>query len=103
MTSDQIGRMFAAVDTSTPAGFRDLCVMLTLLDTGVRLSELVNLQLPDLHLEKACFKVMGKGWKERMVPIGAKVQRALRKYIQVYRPEPLPDYPWSSPFAPHGL
>ena len=88
-TSDQIGRMFAAVDTSTPAGFRDLCVMITLLDTGVRLSELVNLQLSDLHLEKACFKVMGKGWKERMVPIGAKVQRALWKYIHVYRPEPI--------------
>lgn len=85
----QIGKIFAAVDATTPAGFRDLCVMMTLLDTGVRLSELVNLQLPNLHLEEAYFKAMGKGWKERMVPIGAKLQKALWKYLQVYRPNPI--------------
>ncbi len=52
------------------------------------MSELVNLQIKDLDLERGFFKVMGKGARERLVPFGAKVQTALWKYIHKFRPEP---------------
>ena len=69
---DQMGKILAAMDATTPAGFRDLCVMMTLLDTEVRLSELVNLQLPNLISGRSLFQSDGQGserengpnWKE---------------------------------------
>ena len=59
-----------------------------LLDTGLRASELVGLTMVNVNLEDGLVKVMGKGSKERIVPIGAKVQRALWKYLQRHRPQP---------------
>ena len=87
-SSDQIERLLGAVDIKSMHGFRDLCIMLLLLDTGIRLSELTNLEIPDVDLERGEIKVRGKGDKERVVPIGANVQRVLWKYIHMYRPEP---------------
>jgi len=87
-SDEQIRRLLSVIDKRSALGFRDYCIILVLLDTGVRLSELVNLELPNLNLDQAYFKVMGKGAKERIVPIGAQVQKALWKYIHRYRPEP---------------
>ncbi len=86
-TDDQIQRLLGAVDIKEVNGFRDLCIMLLLLDTGIRLTELINLEIPDLDLERGEIKIRGKGGKERIVPVGAKVQKALWKYIHRYRPE----------------
>ncbi|MBC7264763.1 MAG: tyrosine-type recombinase/integrase [Chloroflexi bacterium] len=88
LSDSQIKQLLSTVDCRTPRGFRDYCIILVLLDTGVRLSELVNLQLKDLDLERGVFKVMGKGAKERLVPFGAKVKTALWKYVHKFRPEP---------------
>jgi integrase/recombinase XerC/integrase/recombinase XerD len=60
----------------------------TFLDTGLRLSELCNLRFEDAHIEEGYFKVMGKGSKERMVPIGALAQKMLWRYIFHFRPQP---------------
>ena len=87
-SGDQIQRLLAAVDIKQTNGFRDLCMMLLFLDTGIRLTELINLEIPDVDLERGEIKIRGKGGKERMVPIGGKVQRALWKYVHKYRPEP---------------
>jgi len=87
-TEGQLRRLFAAIDTNSPVGYRDYAIMLTLLDTGVRCGELIGLRLPDVNLESRLLKVWGKGNKERPVPIGAKVQKALWKYLAKYRPEP---------------
>ena len=57
----QIKRLFSVIGRRSEKGFRDCCILLVLLDTGVRLSELVNLQVRDLDLERGFFKVMGKG------------------------------------------
>ena len=84
----QIKALLAAVDTSTGEGFRNYAILLTLLDTGLRVSELTNLRLQDVNLEGRLLKVWGKGAKERLVPIGARVQKALWKYVTFYRPEP---------------
>ncbi len=87
-SDDQIHRLLKVIDQRSAVGFRDYCIILVFLDTGIRLSELVALELPDVHLGQAYFKVLGKGAKERIVPIGAHVQKALWKYIHQYRPEP---------------
>ena len=68
--------------------FRDWTVILVLLDTGLRASELVGLTMSDVNLDEGLLKVCGKGNKERVVPIGAKVQRAVWKYINRHRPRP---------------
>ena len=60
-----------------------------MLDTGVRLSELCGLRFEDAHVEQGYLKVMGKGGKERIVPIGASAQKMLWRYIIHFRPEPL--------------
>ena len=63
-------------------------MILVLLDTGLRASELVGLAVSDVNLDDGLLKVYGKGNKERVVPIGARVQRALWKYLQRHRPQP---------------
>ena len=88
LSDSQIKRVLSVIDCKKPKGFRDYCIILVLLNTGVRLSELVNLQIKDLDLERGFFKVMGKGARERLMPFGAKVQAALWKYVHRLRPEP---------------
>jgi integrase/recombinase XerD len=87
-TEEQLRQLFAAVDTTSAVGYRDYSIMLSLLDTGIRCSECINLTLTDVNLESRLLKVWGKGSKERLVPIGAKVQKALWKYLARYRPAP---------------
>lgn len=90
----QLNAMLKAINTSTPAGFRDWTMVLMLLDTGLRASELAGFTLSDVNVDEGLLKVYGKGNKERVVPIGARVQRALWKYLQRYRPQPAnPLYP----------
>jgi site-specific recombinase XerD len=73
---------------TTPEGYRDHTIILTLLDTAMRVSELCHLKPDDVWLEDGILKVMGKGNKERLIPIGKHVQRLLWRYINRYRPEP---------------
>jgi len=85
----QLEALLAAIDLSTAEGFRDYTLVLTLLDTGLRISELTGLKMDDLRLEDGLLKVMGKGGKERLIPFGRTVQRLLWRYISQHRPEPL--------------
>jgi integrase/recombinase XerD len=85
---EQISALLAVIDNKTPIDWRDLTMVLTFLDAGPRVSELCGLQLEDVDLNQRLLKVYGKGAKERQVPIGARVQRAMWKYAQHYRPEP---------------
>ena len=84
----QIHQLFDAIDTRTAEGYRNYTIIVTLLDTGLRVSELCNLKLDNLWLEDGMLKVLGKGNKERLIPIGKQVQRLLWHYINRYRPEP---------------
>lgn len=84
----QIRQLLAAVDFSKAEGYRDYVIILTLLDTGLRVSELCSLRLSNLWLEDGVLKVTGKGNKERLVPIGRQIQRVLWCYISRHRPEP---------------
>ena len=62
-------------------GLRNRAIILTFLDTGLRLSELASIQLEDMDLDREIIKVMGKGAKERMVRIGKETQKAILKYL----------------------
>jgi len=88
LSNPQLEALLGAIDTSTAEGFRDYIMILTLLDSALRVMELVSLRLESLWLEEGVLKVMGKGGKERLVPIGKGVQRVLWKYINHFRPEP---------------
>jgi integrase/recombinase XerC len=65
-----------------PAGRRDLAILELFYSSGLRLSELTGLNLPDLDLLSDQVKVRGKGRKERLVPLGSRASRALRGYLQ---------------------
>lgn len=92
-SEDQIRALLSVIDIRSPIGFRDWIIILSLLDTGIRVTELTELGLDDVSLVQRCLKIRGKGNKERIVPIGVSVQRALAKYINKYRPTPT--YPLS--------
>lgn len=65
--------------------FRDYVILLCLLATGIRLEEISNLDLDDVNWAKGTIKVMGKGRRERIVPMGALLAKELRKYVLQYR------------------
>ena len=85
----ELAKFLAQTNRGTGEGFRDYCLLLTLIDTGVRLSELANLTADDVDYERNLFRVMGKGEKERFVPFGRRVAKALMKYQMKYRTEPV--------------
>ena len=85
----QLQQLLSVIDTSTAEGFRDYTIILTLLDSGLRISELTGIMMGDLRLDDGLIKVLGKGGKERHIPVGTQVQRLLWRYISRHRPQPL--------------
>ncbi|WP_286725125.1 tyrosine-type recombinase/integrase, partial [Pelotomaculum sp. PtaB.Bin117] len=82
-TAEQAKEPLAMPNKKTFVGFRDYCIMLVLLDTGLRLSELLNIHLDDIDLHQRKIKVMGKGAKERYVFFNTTTRDALKKYKNV--------------------
>jgi site-specific recombinase XerD len=89
LAEDEIGRILATCDTRTRWGARDHAMLTLLLDTGLRMSELIGLKLRDVDLEAGSLKVLGKGNKERIVPFGVAAQKTVWRYVHQVRPEPL--------------
>jgi len=81
LTFEEIEKIIAQADLSTPEGGRNKAMLETLYSCGLRVSELVNLKLSCLYLDIGFIRVTGKGDKERLVPIG----RDAVKYINIYR------------------
>ncbi len=73
--------LIEAPDASTPLGRRDRAILETLYATGVRVAELVGLDLGDIDLGGGVLRVLGKGRKERIVPFGSKAREALERYF----------------------
>lgn len=88
LSPEQLASLIETINISNPQGQRDCAVVLLLADTGLRVSELTHLKLDDVNLERRILKVWGKGAKERVVPFGVRVQRALLRYVNFHRPEP---------------
>ncbi|MCS6820571.1 MAG: site-specific tyrosine recombinase XerD [Microscillaceae bacterium] len=76
----EIEKIIAQIDLSTPEGIRNKAILEVLYSSGLRVSELVNLQLSNLYFDIGFIKIVGKGNKERFVPIG----RDARNYTQIY-------------------
>jgi len=86
LTQEEIERLLGAFDRKTTMGARDYAIVLTFLDTGLRCGELCNLAMPGADLDTGQLKVIGKGNKERTVPVGVRAVRALRRYRDHFRP-----------------
>lgn len=83
---DEVGRIIDAPDRETNAGIRDAAILECLYATGMRVSELVDLQPDRLFFEIGFIRVTGKGKKERLVPVGEIAQQVMEHYIEVVRP-----------------
>lgn len=78
---EEINKLFDSADTKTPLGLRNRCILELLYDTGIRVSELVNLKINDIEFDKKTINILGKGKKERIVYYGDYLQEVLEKYI----------------------
>jgi integrase/recombinase XerD len=86
LTTDEVDRLLAAPDVATDKGLRDRAMIELLYATGLRVSELVALRPPDLNLEAGYLSCIGKGSKERLVPMGDEAVAWVRRYLRDGRP-----------------
>jgi len=87
--SDEEIRAILNVFGISPIDARNQTLFMILLDTGLRIGELINLKMEDVHMDEGYLKVMGKGKKERIVPIGNNAQKVLQRYLFRFRPKPI--------------
>ena len=81
LDEDSVRRLVGFPDKSTPKGKRDAAILELLYSTGIRLSELIGLNVGDLMQSEGVMKVKGKGRKERIVPVGRKALEAVSEYL----------------------
>jgi integrase/recombinase XerD len=86
LTVAEVDLLLAAPDRRSDRGARDGAMLETLYATGLRVSELVKLRLPDVNLEAGYLITVGKGGKQRLVPLGESAVAALRSYNEGVRP-----------------
>jgi integrase/recombinase XerD len=97
LSPESVEKLLAAPVASERFYLRDRALLETLYATGSRASEVVGLTLADLHLDSAFCKCLGKGNKQRVVPLGRPAVAAIRAYLDELRPEltkAAPDAPW---------
>ena len=81
LSFDEIEKIIAQIDLSTPEGGRNKAIIETMYSSGLRVSEVVNLKLSQLYFDVGFIRVVGKGNKERLVPIGS----SAIKFVNIYR------------------
>lgn len=84
---EEVERLLQQPDGSTPQGLRDRAMLEVLYSTGLRVSELTGLKVSDLDAKVGCVRCIGKGDKERVVPVGRKALGIVEKYLRDGRPE----------------
>jgi integrase/recombinase XerD len=87
LTSQEIEKLLTREEPETPENLCDQAVLELAYASGLRLAELRGLRLEQLHLESGFLNVIGKGNKERVVPVGKKAVESLNRYIEVGRPK----------------
>lgn len=85
LTMGEIEEMIARIDLSKPEGMRNKAIIETLYSCGLRVSELTNLRISQLYLDVGFIRVIGKGDKERLVPIASSASHYIRLYMNEYR------------------
>ena len=89
LSDKEITRLMASFNLKFEIGCRNAAMIWLFLDTGLRLAELVSLEMVNVFLETRRLKILGKGRKERIVPFGHQAKRLLDRYILHLRPEPI--------------
>lgn len=82
LSQDEVVRIIESVDLSQPEGHRNRAILETLYSCGLRVSELVNLKYSDIFFEQEFLRIIGKGNKQRLVPLGRPAADAIRIYLQ---------------------
>lgn len=85
LTKEEIDKLINSIDLSKAEGTRNKAMLETLYSCGLRVSELINLQISNLHFKEGFIKVTGKGDKERLVPIGSIAMKNIKIYIKEIR------------------
>jgi site-specific recombinase XerD len=91
LSPTEIEQLVKCQNTLTAVGCRNITILIILLDTGERCSELCGSRRSEAHIEEGYFKIMGKGGKERVVPFSALAQKMLWRYVIHFRPKPVTD------------
>lgn len=86
LSEEEVERLLEAPDTQQAIGLRDRAMLETLYATGLRVSELVTLKVSEVSLDMGVVRVMGKGSKERLVPLGEEALDWIRRYLVDARP-----------------
>ena len=82
---NEIDRLLTAIDLSHAQGYRNLTILETLYGSGLRVSELINLKISDLHFDENLLLITGKGNKQRLVPLGGVCKQKLKVYLEEVR------------------
>lgn len=96
LSTEEVDALLAAPDTSRPGGLRDRALIEVLYATGLRVSELVGLRIADVRLDEGYLQCLGKGHKQRLVPLGDEAATWVRRYLTDGRPQLVKrrDGPW---------
>ena len=86
LTTDEIDRIITAIDPSTAKGLRDRAMLETLYSCGLRVSELISLRMSDLFFGEGYLRVIGKGDKQRLVPVSALARDRIQLYLEQRQP-----------------
>jgi len=84
---EEVERVLNQPDVKNPIGLRDRAMLEVLYSTGLRVSELIGLRVTDLDAKVGCVRCIGKGDKERIVPVGKKALAIVEKYLRDARPK----------------
>jgi integrase/recombinase XerD len=84
---EEVEKLLELPEQGTPLGLRDRAMLEVLYSTGLRVSELTSLRVPDMDMKVGCVRCIGKGDKERIVPVGKKALSIVEKYLRDGRPQ----------------
>jgi len=86
LSVEEVSRLLAQPNPRQPRGIRDRAILELLYATGMRVSELAHLTVQDVHLDLGFLRCIGKGSRERIVPVGKTASKAVRTYLERVRP-----------------
>lgn len=84
---DEVEKLIESPDLNTPQGIRDRAILEVMYATGMRVSEVSNLKRSDVNMEVGFLRCLGKGRKERIIPLGKKAILAIERYVEKVRPQ----------------
>ncbi|MBI3863854.1 MAG: tyrosine recombinase XerC [Planctomycetia bacterium] len=88
LSTEQVARLLEAPPANTPAGLRDRAILETLYSAGLRVAELASLNVMNWDRDAGILRVIGKGRKERVTPVGSYAAQALGRWLEVSEPDP---------------